>query len=92
MARDRASRPEAKPLRLFVAVEVPREVRAALTDLPGVELRQAAVGAASVAIDPAVTTADALIVALGEAGYQARVAEQALPQSGAAGCCSARQS
>jgi 2'-5' RNA ligase len=27
MARDRASRPEAKPLRLFVAVDVPPEVR-----------------------------------------------------------------
>jgi 2'-5' RNA ligase len=27
MARDRASRPEAKPLRLFVAVEVPEDVR-----------------------------------------------------------------
>jgi 2'-5' RNA ligase len=30
MARDRASRPEAKPLRLFVAFEVPQEVRAEL--------------------------------------------------------------
>jgi RNA 2',3'-cyclic 3'-phosphodiesterase len=30
MARDRASRPEAKPLRLFVATEVPEDVRAAL--------------------------------------------------------------
>lgn len=32
MARDRAARPEAKPLRLFVAVDVPEEVR----DLVGV--------------------------------------------------------
>lgn len=32
MARDRASRPEAKPLRLFVAVEVPEEVRAAIAE------------------------------------------------------------
>jgi RNA 2',3'-cyclic 3'-phosphodiesterase len=32
MARDRASRPEAKPLRLFVAVEVPEEVRAGLAE------------------------------------------------------------
>ena len=32
MARDRASRPEAKPLRLFVAVEVPEDVRAAVAD------------------------------------------------------------
>ena len=30
MARDRASRPEAKPLRLFAAVEIPEEVLAAL--------------------------------------------------------------
>ena len=32
MARDRASRPEAKPLRLFVAAEVPDAVRAAVAD------------------------------------------------------------
>lgn len=32
MARDRASRPEAKPLRLFVAVDVPEPVREALRD------------------------------------------------------------
>lgn len=32
MARDRAARPEATPLRLFVAVDVPGEVRAALSD------------------------------------------------------------
>jgi 2'-5' RNA ligase len=32
MARDRASRPEAKPLRLFVAFDVPDDVRAALAD------------------------------------------------------------
>jgi RNA 2',3'-cyclic 3'-phosphodiesterase len=30
MARDRASRPEARPLRLFVATEVPEDVRAAV--------------------------------------------------------------
>jgi 2'-5' RNA ligase len=30
MARDRASRPEAKPLRLFIAVDVPEEVKAGL--------------------------------------------------------------
>ena len=30
MARDRASRPEAKPLRLFIAVDVPEDVKAAL--------------------------------------------------------------
>jgi RNA 2',3'-cyclic 3'-phosphodiesterase len=32
MARDRASRPQAKPLRLFAAVEIPEEIRGALAD------------------------------------------------------------
>ena len=32
MARDRASRPEAKPLRLFAAVEIPQEIRGALAE------------------------------------------------------------
>jgi len=32
MARDRASRPEAKPLRLFVAIDVPDDVRASLAE------------------------------------------------------------
>ena len=32
MTRDRASRPEAKPLRLFAAVEIPEQVRAALAE------------------------------------------------------------
>ena len=32
MARDRASRPEAKPLRLFAAIEIPEEVRGALAE------------------------------------------------------------
>ena len=32
MARDRASRPEARPLRLFVAAEVPEDVRALVAD------------------------------------------------------------
>ncbi|HJY31538.1 MAG TPA: RNA 2',3'-cyclic phosphodiesterase [Actinomycetota bacterium] len=32
MARDRASRPEAKPLRLFAAVEIPKDIRGALAD------------------------------------------------------------
>ncbi len=32
MARDRASRPEAKPLRLFAAVEIPEQVRGALAE------------------------------------------------------------
>jgi 2'-5' RNA ligase len=32
MARDRAARPEAKPLRLFAAVEIPEEIRDALAE------------------------------------------------------------
>jgi 2'-5' RNA ligase len=32
MARDRASRPEAKPLRLFAAVEIPEDIRGALVE------------------------------------------------------------
>jgi 2'-5' RNA ligase len=32
MARDRASRPEARPLRLFVATEIPEEIRDALAE------------------------------------------------------------
>lgn len=32
MARDRASRPEAKPLRLFVAVDVPQDVRESIAE------------------------------------------------------------
>ena len=32
MARDRASRPEARPLRLFVATEIPEETRGALAE------------------------------------------------------------
>jgi RNA 2',3'-cyclic 3'-phosphodiesterase len=32
MARDRASRPEARPLRLFVATEIPDEIRDALAE------------------------------------------------------------
>jgi 2'-5' RNA ligase len=32
MARDRASRPGAKPLRLFAAVEIPEQIRAALAE------------------------------------------------------------
>ena len=32
MARDRASRPEARPLRLFVATEIPEEIRGALAE------------------------------------------------------------
>lgn len=67
-------------------------VRTALANLPGVEVREVSVGAASVAVDPALTSADALISAVGEAGYEARVADASLPQAGAGGCCSTRAS
>lgn len=63
-------------------------VRSALTDLPGVEVHHVAVGSASVAVDPTVTSVDALLAAVGEAGYEARVADRTLPQAGAGGCCS----
>jgi copper chaperone CopZ len=66
-------------------------VRTALADLPGVEIRRVAVGAASVAIDPTLTSVDALISAVDEAGYEARVTERPLPQADAGGCCSTRQ-
>jgi 2'-5' RNA ligase len=32
MARDRASRPQAKPLRLFIAIDIPEDVRALVAD------------------------------------------------------------
>jgi 2'-5' RNA ligase len=44
MARDRASRPEARPLRLFLAVDVPKEVRHALASAVA-PLREAVPGA-----------------------------------------------
>jgi 2'-5' RNA ligase len=35
MARDRAARPEAKPLRLFVAIEIPERAKAAVEEVLG---------------------------------------------------------
>jgi len=32
MARDRASRPQARPLRLFVAIDIPEDVRVSVAD------------------------------------------------------------
>lgn len=66
-------------------------VRTALAELPGVEIRQVAIGAASVAIDPTHTSVDALISAIDNAGYAARAAERPLPQADAGRCCSTRQ-
>lgn len=62
-------------------------VRTALAELPGVEVRDVAVGAASVATDPALTSVDSLISAVAEAGYEASVADRRLPQAGAGGGC-----
>jgi copper chaperone CopZ len=65
-------------------------VRTALAELPGVEIRQVAIGAASVAIDPTHTSVDALISAVDSAGYAACVSERPLPQADAGRCCSTR--
>ena len=72
-------------------------VSEALRQLPGVDVRQVAVGSASVVLDPAGASTAAVIEAIRDAGYEARVADmagRALPQAptraGGAGCCSAR--
>ena len=65
-------------------------VTEALAGLPGVEVRQVAVGSASVGLDPRVTSRDRLVDAIREAGYEARVAARPLPQASGAGCCSSR--
>lgn len=49
-------------------------VRQALGSLEGVSVEQVEVGRASLAYDPARVTAERLLHALGDAGYQARVA------------------
>ena len=50
-------------------------VRSALAGLPGVEVRQVAVGTATVALDPQQGTSPAALVeAIRDAGYDARVA------------------
>ena len=48
-------------------------VTAALRDVQGIEVRKVAVGSAEIAVDPAVTTEDAAIMAVQDAGYQAHV-------------------
>ena len=56
-------------------------VREALAELPGVEVRQVAVGMASVAVDETATSQAALVAAIRDAGYEARVAARPLPQA-----------
>ncbi|MCL4813305.1 MAG: heavy-metal-associated domain-containing protein [Vicinamibacteraceae bacterium] len=49
-------------------------VKKALEQVPGATVADVAVGSATVEIDPARTSADALVKAVDDAGYPARVA------------------
>ena len=49
-------------------------VRKALTNLPGVEVEEVTVGAATVRFDPGVTSQEALRAAIVGAGYQPKAA------------------
>ena len=51
-------------------------VREALGELPGVTVRQVAVGSAAVTVDPATTPPSTLIDALRDAGYDASATER----------------
>ena len=58
-------------------------VKDALAELPGVHVERVAIGEATVALTPGAPTVDALVEAVRDAGYEARVAEPAprrLPQ------------
>ncbi len=50
-----------------------RHVKAALSDLPGVDVRDVRIGSATVGIEPDQGGEEAVILALQEAGYGARV-------------------
>lgn len=77
-------------------------VRAALEELPGVDIHQVRVGSASISLDPHGAGPAAVIHAIREAGYQAGFVEAstgpaeqsrrgALPQASAgSSCCSSR--
>ena len=69
---------------------------AAVTDtleqLPGVDVRQVSIGSAAVALEPGTVSTVAVIDAIREAGYAARVAAHPLPQAAFASCCSPRGS
>lgn len=65
-------------------------VREALDGLPGVDVQRVAIGMASVTVDSTATSSDALLEAVREAGYEARVAARPLPQAASGGCCSTR--
>jgi copper chaperone len=49
-------------------------VRRALSDTAGVEVQAVTVGSASVAVDPGVASAETVVEAVRDAGYEARVA------------------
>jgi copper chaperone len=49
-----------------------RHVDAALRRVPGVDVRQVAVGSAEVAFDPTKTSAAAVVAAIAQAGYSAK--------------------
>lgn len=49
-------------------------VRNALTHLPGVQIEEVKVGAATVSFDPGVTSAEAVRAAITQAGYQPKAA------------------
>jgi len=50
-----------------------RHVTTALQDVPGVTVREVGIGSASVAVDDTRTTDQAVIDAVQDAGYEARV-------------------
>lgn len=49
-------------------------VRRALGETAGVEVKDVAIGSASVTVDPGVASADTVVEAVRDAGYEARVA------------------
>ena len=82
----------ATPLRLDVAGMscggCVAAVERALAAVPGVRVQQVAVGAASVALEPG-TPVDAVLAAVRDAGYDARIGGAAPAAAGAA-CCGPR--
>ena len=62
----------------------------ALRSVPGVEVRSVDVGSAEVAFEPATATKDAVLTAIGGAGFRAREtgAVAATNKRGGCSCCS----
>src|SRR5688572_29679847 len=67
-------------------------VTEALSAVRGATVQRVAVGAATVELDPQSASAEQLVEAVRDAGYEARVADRALPQAAGASCCSPRPS